>query len=142
MDPRPWTGGRPRPGRRAPARVGPPLRGHRAGRLVRAPRSAGCTMRFTVGNKIGLGFFALIFAIVILLVGDALAERALARRFELMHDRGIVGTQLIGHANAMLHRERGLVYQHLATQDPTRSQESLIRMEEVGRDFRDTMLQY
>ena len=99
-------------------------------------------MRFTVGNKIGLGFFALIFAIVILLVGDALADRALARRFELMHDRGIVGTQLIGHANAMLHRERGLVYQHLATQDPTRSQESLIRMEEVGRDFRDTMLQY
>lgn len=99
-------------------------------------------MRFTVGNKITLGFLALVLAIVGLVVGSALADRTNAAYLQMLRERGVEDSQRIGHANAMLHRERGLLYQYLATRDPAESQRLRLRMEDVQRDFQTTLLAY
>lgn len=99
-------------------------------------------MRFTVGNKIGLGFLTVVFALLALVLGEALADRAQVRHMLLLHDRGVEGSQLIGQANTMLHRERGLVYQYIATRNPNEAEQLLSLMRQVEADYETAMRQY
>lgn len=75
-------------------------------------------MKWTVANKLAVGFAAVIAIIITLAVVESYESRKIAVETEHLYQRGVRGTAALGQAAALLQRVRGNTFHHVAATSP------------------------
>jgi methyl-accepting chemotaxis protein len=94
-------------------------------------------MKWTVGTKLSAAFGALVVVLVALAAYGAARDQKLERAMATIYDRGVVSTQALGRASALMERIRGRHFFHAASDDEREMdhiEEEIRRLDvEVGR---------
>lgn len=92
-------------------------------------------MKWSVGSKLAAGFFSVILVLVVLAMVTAYANSKLGNRVEVLYQRGIIGTEALGRAAALLHQSRGRTFLHVATTDPNEKRQAEDAVSEFQGQF-------